>query len=91
MYEIPPAPAVKLSVLPGQMGLLEDKDNEGGWFTFTITPVVDEHIFVLVTVTIYVPPLRRVELGINGFWILLLKLFGPDQEYEFPPEALKFS
>jgi len=60
-------------------------------FTITATDDVAAHPFTSVTVTVYVPEAAIVTLTMKGFCDVDVKLLGPVQLYDVPPEAVRFN
>ena len=60
-------------------------------FTTTFALAVAVHPFPSVTVTVYVPPIAKVALALEGFWLVDVNPDGPLQEYITPPDEDKES
>ena len=74
----------KFNVCPEQRALLFVAVTTGFEFTTTVVCPVFEHPVGNVTVTVYTPEAAEVTLVIEGFCVVLVKLFGPAQLY-VPP------
>ena len=78
--------AVRFIVLPVHTGLLLPAAGESGvWFTVTVVVLaaVPVHPFTVIF-TLYVPAFTAVALGILGFCVPDVKLFGPVHAYVAP-------
>jgi hypothetical protein len=61
----------------------------GRGLTVILTVLVATQLLASVTVTVYVPDIDVVEFNITGLCTRLVKLFGPVQLYEVPPEEVR--
>ena len=84
-----PPVALSIRLAPAHTGLLLAAVAMTDALITTLVEAVDVQPAPLDTVTVYVPPAATVVLGITGFCAVDANPFGPVQEYEVPPLALR--
>ncbi len=74
------AELVSVKLEPEHIGLgVADADTaDGTTFTVTVAVVADVLPQALVAVTVYTPASAVVTANADGFWLVDVKLFGPD-------------